>query len=535
MRRIPLTIAASLSLIPRFLTVPTAVRAQTTEELIDPRVVSQYNLTIPETPKSLQPAPDWVLGVDMANEWGRLVGGFPQKYVTAKVTRNYVDRDGRRAIQENELKKTVWSPEGRLDPARVKGIPLLINVPHVKEAIDQAHAAGVKVIPYVHFMCTNIDHEDQGVFIWQHPEILLKDEDGRWRNTYMDGTYRLHRFLVCANNPSYWKLMEAYVRKLLEMGVDGLFIDNVHTHRDDCYAPRITIFNPETGAYRHDHIFPWATNDFAFDKFLQMIAAVVKSYGPDRIVVLNSGIGTPFEKNGDMCMWESFIYSWAWKGRQASWEDVKASAAANAWYTDAGRRILALSYLGNTEQTVKDDAYWAYVAAHLVGFVWSDYGTIGENEARALYDVHLGHALEPLREENGVASRAFEGGVLVLNNSLDEPQVTVAIPTGAAYKSLTDLYSGRKVRAGQAGLTVRVPRLSARVYRAAERQQEAERGLLGGLDHGVDHPSKDGRLDYPGDLRQHHQEQDQGDAVPMLADDIPHEQQEVLFGSLAPY
>lgn len=468
MRRTLLIAAVSLSLTAVLLSRPKAGRAQTTEELTDPRVVSQYNLVIPETPKSLRPAPDWVLGMDMVNEWGRLVGGFPQKYVTAKVTRNYVGRDGRQVTQDNELKKTVWSPEGRVDPARVKGIPLLINVPHVKEAIDQAHAAGVKVIPYVHFMCTNVDHEDQGVFIWQHPEVLLKDEDGRWRNTYMDGTYRLQRFLVCANNPSYWKLMEAYVRKLLEMGVDGLFIDNIHTHRDDCYAPRVTIFNPETGAYRHDHIFPWATHDFAFDKFLQMIAAVVKSYGHDRIVVLNSGIGTPFEKNGDMCMWESFVYSWAWKGRQASWEDVKAQAAANAWYTDAGRRILALSYLGNSDQLLKDDAFWAYTAARLVGFVWSDYGTIGENEARVLYSVRLGRPLEPLREENGVASRAFEGGVLVLNNSLDDRQLTVAVPKAAPYKNLTDLYSNRTVAADRSSLKVRVPRLSARVYSFAD-------------------------------------------------------------------
>ena len=113
------------------------------------------------------------------------------------------------------------------------------------------------------------------------------------------------------------------------------------------------------------HIFPWATHDFAFDKFLQMIRRTVKSRGKDKIIVLNSGIGTPFQKNGDMCMWESFIYSWAWKGRRATWDQVKAAAKANEWYTKAGRRILALSYLGNTEDSIKDDAFWAFTAARM--------------------------------------------------------------------------------------------------------------------------------------------------------------------------
>jgi hypothetical protein len=72
---------------------------------------------------------------------------------------------------------------------------------------------------------------------------------------------------------------------------------------------------------------------------LQAIRALVKSYGDDKVVLLNSGIGTQFQKDGDCCEWESFIYSWAWEGRRHTWDDVKTRAAQNEWYLKSGRRI----------------------------------------------------------------------------------------------------------------------------------------------------------------------------------------------------
>ena len=83
-----------------------------------------------------------------------------------------------------------------------------------------------------HFLGIHTNYMDQDVFYFEHPEILLKDEDGRWVNTPMDQSHRLHRFLTCANSPSYWKLSLAYVKKLMDMG-GGSFVsrgDDSGTH-----------------------------------------------------------------------------------------------------------------------------------------------------------------------------------------------------------------------------------------------------------------------------------------------------------------
>ena len=42
-----------------------------------------------------------------------------------------------------------WSDE--VVKNHLKGLPLVVGVPHTREWIDKAHAQGVKVIPYVSF------------------------------------------------------------------------------------------------------------------------------------------------------------------------------------------------------------------------------------------------------------------------------------------------------------------------------------------------------------------------------------------------
>ena len=84
-------------------------------------------------------------------------------------------------------------------------------------------------------MCIHTNYADQDVFYFEHPEILMKDAGGHWVHTGMDGSDRLHRFRTCANSPSYWKLSLAYVKKMMDWGADGVFIDNAG-RRPPCFA-----------------------------------------------------------------------------------------------------------------------------------------------------------------------------------------------------------------------------------------------------------------------------------------------------------
>lgn len=427
-------------------------------------------IKIPEPQEPVDPAPEWLLKSDMftSSAW----------YITADkpdtqnpVWKGYdldledvsVERIVRLA-SANGLKKVHEQipvvRDGTFDGTSVKGVSLISHVPVSETAFRQAHEQGFRVIPYVHFTDIHSFYADQGVFLFQHPEILLKDAEGKWVHIPMDGTDRVYRLLVCTNNPGYCELSLAYIKKIMDWGADGLFIDNTNKRRE-CFAHKFTkTINPEFGPYVHEHIYPDATHNYAFGRFLQSVRALVKSYGKDKIVVLNSGIGEEFQNNGDCCMWENFYGS---GGRRSTWEDVKKRAQSNEWYFNAGRRITALSSLNPSRKEVKDDAFWAFSAARLVDFIW--WATLKGSGAEALYQAHMGKALEPLKETNGLAYRAFENGIIVLNDSTDDQKAELALPAGFQPKHLLDLYNGsQNIQIKNKKVKVAVPKKSARVF-----------------------------------------------------------------------
>ena len=430
-------------------------------QLPDKKVADKYGLTIPPPNEKLEPAPEWLQKADMITDNNVIWKDYKFTLKDTLMTRIVRMRAGYGPIEMTEHYpiETIGSFDGSL----IKGVSLISHVPHSKKAFEEAHKQGIKVIPYVHFLCIHSNYADQDVFIFEHPEILLKDVDGKWVHTPMDGSDRMYRFLACANSPSYWKLSLAYVKKMMDWGADGIFIDNLEL-RKPCLAPRFTARNPESFPYVHEHLFPDATHDYAFDRMLQAIRVLVKSYGEDKIVILNSGIDTQFQKNGDCCMWENFYSSsYIPEEKASTWDDVKKRAKNNEWYFKAGRRITASSSLDPSRKEVKNDAFWAFSAARLVDFIW--WTSLNGTGAESLYQAHMGKALESLKETNGLAYRTFENGIIVLNDSMDDQNVELSLPDGFQPKQLQDLYTGSQIiQIKNKKVRVIVPKKSARVY-----------------------------------------------------------------------
>jgi hypothetical protein len=439
-----------------FLLISIASYGQSPEKMM----ADKYGLSVSPINEKLEPAPEWLQKADMFAGSGGVWKDHKFLLMDTLMTRIVRIRagNGPLLITEHYPVETIGSFDGSL----IKGVPLITHVPHSKKAYEEAHKQGFRVIPYVHFTDIHSFYADQDVFMFQHPEILLKDVNGKWMHIPMDGSDRAFRYLTCANNPGYWKLALDYIKKMMDWGADGVFIDNVG-NRNPCFAPKYDGRNPEFAPYTHEHLFPDSTHNYAWDRLLQTIRTLVKSYGEDKIVLLNSGIGTQFQKNGDCCMWESFIYSWAWKGRRHTWTDVKKRAQENAWYLNAGRRIDALSTIDNSRPEAKDDAFWAFSAARLVDFVWS--AGLSGTGAEILYMAHMGKGLEPLRETNGLAYRTFENGIIVLNDADEDQNVELSLPSGFQAKSIADIYnSSQIIKVRNKKVKVVVPKKSARVY-----------------------------------------------------------------------
>jgi hypothetical protein len=427
---------------------------------LDEHLAAKYGLAVPPVASQLKPAPQWVREAEIVASSAAVWKGYEFLLKPTPVTRIVRARAGHARVQLVDF-NPVEKVSG-IDAESVRGVPLLSHVPHSIDAFRLAHEHGIRAIPYVHFMCIHTNYADQDVFYFEHPEILMKDAEGHWMHTGMDGSDRLHRFRTCANSPSYWKLSLAYVKKMMDWGADGVFVDNVG-RRPPCFAPRFNkVRNPEFDPYVHEHLFPSASHDYAWGRFLEAVRTLVKSYGEDKIVVLNSGIGDPWQSVGDCSMWESFIFSWAWEGRRHTWSDVKAKAKANQWYLDAGRRIVALAFLDPKRHDLKNDSFWAFACARLVGFVlWAN---LDHTEVEFLNRVRLGSGLGPYQEADEIAHRFFENGVIVLNDSPEDREITLRVADAFAHAQLVDLYDGKKtVLIDEGAVKVKIPSKMARI------------------------------------------------------------------------
>ena len=384
---------------------------------------------------------------------------------------------------------TNW-PRGRdtVDGTRLAGIPLLINVTQKEWAAD-AHKKGFRAVIYASCMDTFIDvtgfeHEQMTVgrlpFNRNTANALLIDRDGRFVDTLMDGTYRLHRKMICANSETYQREMLAHLRTLMDRGMDGIFVDNTGPRTVQCFgdgkrigwsshyktvlaeSPRSSFRDPRLSDVPvHRHLYPDKDQSYALRQLLMKVRAMVKDYGADKVMLINGG--PEFAEAADGTMIESYVCSWAWKGRRQTWQQLKQTAARYAPYVNSGGTVIALSYLGETQSTVKDDAFFCFAAARLSGFIWSDYQTLGDNPAAALYRVHLGAPAAPVAEAApGVDCRWFEKGLVVINGT--DAAATVRVPAAPerAAAALFDVYEAREMPAGAREVTV--PPQSGRVY-----------------------------------------------------------------------
>jgi len=400
-----------------------------------------------------------------------------------------------------------WPKPG--SPARFWGIPLFINVQTARD-LARVHQHRARGITYIAFMDTFVyplgqerlakaKREEWGgsfgrvAYGADHPEILLIDKKGCFVNTLMDGSRRMDRYLVCQNNPTYVAKAVECVKRIMELGSDGLFIDNVHAQEKRCYGrglrvgyvedyhmvatemPGSRTYDPRIKALpTHTHLYPHRDGEYAFARLLQRVRQVVKSYGRDKVVVMNTDLfhathgDQPLMRGveqADAVMIESFVCSWAWPGRNLDWARIRRLADRYEPHLRRGTQCIALSYFPDRPgPAVKEDAFFCYGAARLCGFIWSDYGTLGESDANRLYRVDLGPARTDRLTRSGVEYRVYERGLICLNGSRRGKRVRIGPDKLLANAPLRDVYTGRAIEVADHTVEVELKAESARVY-----------------------------------------------------------------------
>ncbi len=283
----------------------------------------------------------------------------------------------------------------------------------------------------------------QAVDLSGHPEWVLIAEDGSPKRPFSNPDYPPGWDQVCTNVEGYAEAVLEGVKGIMDMGLDGLFIDNVHPE---------TCFGPKHG--NHDHIYPDKDNRETYKMLLARVYQLVKSFGEDKVCALNSGgLRGEYGQYGDALMWESYIFGGA--ERRQNWDRIRQ--AADEWkpYVDSGKAVLALSYIGGeTREERKENAFYAYACAKLSGFLWAHYSDLNE--------VRIGLPTDFIQVEDGVHYRLYQKGFVAVNPTAQEKTVDIALDK--EHSEFLDLYTGEVLRAKDGKLSVNIPADAGRVY-----------------------------------------------------------------------
>jgi len=356
---------------------------------------------------------------------------------------------------------------------------------------EVAHRLNLRLLPYVSFhtwrwrfapeegkealadngLLKSFEHakEHKGDMRWleqwalaEHPEWMLLNSDGKpvspFSAEYQAGSMRE----PCLDTPGVKEACLALAKLLMDEGADGLFVDNVHPS-GKCYGEKFGL---------HKHLHPEWDNATAYKEMLRAVRALVKGYGNEKIVMLNSGNPRKFFTDvGDALMWESFLFD---GGEQPRMSFQRLLGAQKFWqpYLKAGGTIAALSYFGGPPELRKRNAFYAYACAKLCGFHFSDWFTGEGSGAEVLYRLRLGRAVGDVEEIRGIWLRRYENGLVVVNPDGDGqpteaiqklPARTLTVNLPSSWRTAVDVYDETVVNIQGRRITISVPALSGRV------------------------------------------------------------------------
>jgi hypothetical protein len=315
---------------------------------------------------------------------------------------------GPKWLRESESYAIGYNP-GEWDALAQSKVKFITHCPVNREFFARCHALGIRCFPYVTFYQGYASQTCQDVNLKDHPEFIEVDAQGRLTRTgFWESEDAKNMYTTCPNVAEYQDAMLAWVERILKLGGDGVFVDNIST-RGPCYGPKFG---------KHKHLYD--DQNHAFAMLLKRTRELIKRYQPDGALIVNSAsplhIPAEYWKYIDADMLESYICTWVSKERWFDWrkhwheQGVKLRP-----YLDAGKQVQALSYLGHTPYGVKEDGYFCYATARLAGFVWNGGVPLSNPDVAPLYRLRLGKPLGDEREDGGVWWRAFEAGLVAVN------------------------------------------------------------------------------------------------------------------------
>ncbi len=248
-----------------------------------------------------------------------------------------------------------------------------------------------------------------------HPNWIAYDSAG---NIKRSGYRPQSCFYTCMHQPDLQDAVKKVAAKVIEVGLDGMFIDNAFP-MDECYGEKLD---------KHRHPSAFRTNDEAYMHTLKIAYDTTKSYGKDKVVFTNMG---PFSfyperwKYMDMQMWESAAYTAGNPIEIRAWKDLEYQGTIAQDAAKHGKVSCLFDYYSEIpNQDQINGALFSYAYCKLYGIVWSDHRTIMDEQDNAtkttgqeLYAARLGKPTSAVKNIGKVYYRIFENGLVAVNSS----------------------------------------------------------------------------------------------------------------------
>ena len=330
--------------------------------------------------------------------------------------------------------------------------------------IERSHKAGLRIIPYVCFSELSSVPGARGYYndlmdIPHHlDDWVCLDKEGKCIvSPWGRQTNQPNLYAMCMNAEGFREAVLAAVKKLMDSGIDGLFIDNVGSFFAlGCNAEKLG---------RHKHVDATAAAGELYGELAADIYRLVKSYGDDRIVMHNGGLSWAA---CDSQMTESFMYHFEGSAEPKRYTADELYALVSLWEEARryGKLAAPLCYTSRVAADKRKDAnYHTYAAVKLAGALYSNWlnpkaGDPGD--AATLYRVRLGLPTGDIGRSGDILFRTYERGVVAVNAGEEQAEAELPVPFGG----LRDLYSGETLDVADGRLKRVLPAQSGRVYAA---------------------------------------------------------------------
>ena len=182
-------------------------------------------------------------------------------------------------------------------------VAFVTHCPVSRDYFERAHALGVRCLPYVTFYQGFASQNYEDLNLKDHPEFIEVDGEGNLKRTgFWETEDAKNMYTTCPNVQAYQDATVAWVRKVMELGADGVFVDNL--------GSRVECFGPKFG--KHQHLYD--DQNHAFAMLLKRVREIIREYKPDGAVLGNSASPTSLPKEYwkylDAEMLESYICTW---------------------------------------------------------------------------------------------------------------------------------------------------------------------------------------------------------------------------------